>query len=434
MVGVSSSLHTRAASVQTVVQTPAASVAGLPVLRFPVSGKLHKQEPKLESEFVPAFSARIVSQKKRNVTAGVGARGRAIRIMSAASNPEQLKAAREDVKKLIAEKKCNPILIRLAWHDSGSYDKNIVEWPRRGGANGSIRFLPELGHGANAGLINAVKLLEPIKEKYPDITHADLYQLASATAIEEAGGPKIPMKYGRVDTRGPEECAVEGNLPDAGPPDPSDHLRKVFYRMGFSEKEIVALSGAHTLGRSRPERSGWGKKETKYTVGDNVGAPGGQSWTVQWLKFDNSYFKDIKAQSDEDLLVLPTDKILTEDSEFKKYTEKYAEDQDAFFKDYALAHAKLSELGSKWDPEGGFSIDEAPKNEPVPQKFMAAKYSSGDNSLSDSMKAKMRAEYLAVGGSPDKPLSSNYFLNIIIAVAVLAILASLGALSPLDVS
>jgi hypothetical protein len=34
----------------------------------------------------------------------------------------------------------------------------------------------------------------------------------------------------------------------------------------FNAQEIVALSGAHTLGRSRPERSGWGKPETKYTV------------------------------------------------------------------------------------------------------------------------------------------------------------------------
>lgn len=34
----------------------------------------------------------------------------------------------------------------------------------------------------------------------------------------------------------------------------------------FYVQEIVALSGAHTLGRSRPERSGWGKPETKYTV------------------------------------------------------------------------------------------------------------------------------------------------------------------------
>lgn len=32
------------------------------------------------------------------------------------------------------------------------------------------------------------------------------------------------------------------------------------------------------------------------------------------------------------------------------YAEKYAEDQDAFFKDYAESHAKLSELGAKFDP------------------------------------------------------------------------------------
>lgn len=32
------------------------------------------------------------------------------------------------------------------------------------------------------------------------------------------------------------------------------------------------------------------------------------------------------------------------------YAEKYAEDQEAFFKDYAEAHAKLSDLGAKFDP------------------------------------------------------------------------------------
>lgn len=29
---------------------------------------------------------------------------------------------------------------------------------------------------------------------------------------------------------------------------------------------------------------------TKYTK-DGPGAPGGQSWTVDWLKFNNAYFK-----------------------------------------------------------------------------------------------------------------------------------------------
>lgn len=37
-------------------------------------------------------------------------------------------------------------------------------------------------------------------------------------------------------------------------------------------------------------------------------------------------------------------------------TTQYAEDQAAFFKDYAVSHAKLSELGSEWEVEGGVKI------------------------------------------------------------------------------
>eukprot|EP00775_Hariotina_reticulata_P012891 gene12891-13017_t len=205
-----------------------------------------------------------------------------------------------------------------------------------------------------SGLQGAIDLLEPIKAKYPDVSYADLFQLASAVAVEVAGGPKIPMRYGRLDVNKPEDCAKEGNLPSAGAPyhdgaaTAGDHLRRIFGRMGFNDQEIVVLSGAHTLGRSRPERSGWGKAETKYTV-DGPGKPGGQSWTADWLKFDNSYFKDVKAHDDPDLLVLPTDAVLFQDDAFRPYAEKYAQDEAAFFSDYASAHVKLSELGVKWD-------------------------------------------------------------------------------------
>jgi catalase (peroxidase I) len=43
--------------------------------------------------------------------------------------------------------------VRLGWHDSGTYDRNIKDWPERGGANGSLRFDVELKHGANAGIV-----------------------------------------------------------------------------------------------------------------------------------------------------------------------------------------------------------------------------------------------------------------------------------------
>lgn len=68
---------------------------------------------------------------------------------------------------------------------------------RQGGANGSIRFDPEMQHGANAGLPLAMALLKPVKAKFPEVGWADLMQMASATAVEVAGESLI-CDTGRV--------------------------------------------------------------------------------------------------------------------------------------------------------------------------------------------------------------------------------------------
>ncbi|XLS70871.1 hypothetical protein HN51_027736, partial [Arachis hypogaea] len=84
---------------------------------------------------------------------------------------------------------------------------------------------------------------------------------------------------------------------------------------------------------------------------------------------------DIKEKKDKDLLVLSTDVVLFEDPSFKVKLKKYAEDQVAFFNDYAEAHAKLSNLGAKFDPPEGIVLNPYPK--PQEEKFEAAKYSTG---------------------------------------------------------
>mgnify|MGYP001109252449 FL=1 len=77
------------------------------------------------------------------------------------------------------------LCFRLGWHDSGTYSvTEQAPWPKAGGATGSIRFKPEIDHCCNVGLINALKLVEPIKEKCPELSYADLFQLASTVAIE----------------------------------------------------------------------------------------------------------------------------------------------------------------------------------------------------------------------------------------------------------
>ncbi|KAL8223019.1 hypothetical protein R6Q57_020418 [Mikania cordata] len=88
----------------------------------------------------------------------------------------------------------------------------------------------------------------------------------------------------------------------------SSHLRDVFYRIGLSDKDIVALSGGHTLGKAHPERSGFDEKP----------------WTKDPLKFDNSYFVELLKGHSNELLKLPTNKALVEDSKFRCYVELYA--------------------------------------------------------------------------------------------------------------
>ncbi len=147
-----------------------------------------------------------------------------------ASGPEDYKAELEKckglLKEMITKTSSAPIMVRLAWHDSGTYAEVSVEidikscekrggkreteeerkklnltplltrhaipnihqgsgeWPACGGANGSIRFVPEIKHGANNGLVLALELLKPIKQECPKVTYADLFQLASAVGIE----------------------------------------------------------------------------------------------------------------------------------------------------------------------------------------------------------------------------------------------------------
>jgi len=232
-----------------------------------------------------------------------------------------------------------PLLVRLAWHASGTYDFKAGN----GGSNlATMRFNPEANHNANAGLHIARDKLEKIKKKFPSISYGDLWTLAGVVAVQEMGGPVIPWRPGRIDGAA-TDCTPDGRLPDGANPNPQ-HPRDVFYRMGFNDQEIVALLGAHALGRCHTDRSGfdgpWTNSPTTFT----------NSYFVELLgrKWVDKNWKGPKQFVDKEtgqLMMLPADMVFAQDKEFRKWAETYAKDEKKFFEDFAKAWKKLLEVG-----------------------------------------------------------------------------------------
>lgn len=261
-----------------------------------------------------------------------------------------------------------PVLVRLAWHSAGTYCQET----KTGGSNGAgMRYEAEGGDPANAGLQHARAFLEPLKRRFAWITYADLWTLAAVVAVREMGGPDVAWRGGRTDFADESKVPPRGRLPDGA--QGADHLRHIFYRMGFGDQEIVALSGAHNLGRCHADRSGFDGK-----------------WVNNPTRFSNQYFKLLLAndwkktklengveqfvyvdEDDEDgdeegaagekpegLMMLPTDMSLLSDAAFRPWVERYARDKDLFFEHFAAVFAKLLELGIRRDAAGQVVNDE----------------------------------------------------------------------------
>jgi cytochrome c peroxidase len=207
-----------------------------------------------------------------------------------------------------------------------------------------MRFKTEGGHGANAGLLVARDHLEKIKQKFPGISYGDLWTLAGVVAVQEMGGPKVPWRPGRID--GYEaDSTPDGRLPDAALG--QDHIRSIFYRMGLDDQEIVALLGAHALGRCHEDRSGysgpWTPSPTVFT-NDFYN----QLMTKKWVEKKWKGPKQYEDKETRELMMLPSDIALLKDKNFRKYVELYAKDNAKFFEDFAKVYKKLLELGVKF--------------------------------------------------------------------------------------
>jgi hypothetical protein len=262
-------------------------------------------------------------------------------------------------------------LIRLAFHECIPFNQ-----PGGGGSGSDGSIAGELGPGffPNARLGGHWGVLDGMVSSgnYPGITIADAAHIAAAVAVEAYGGPHYTLLVGRNGDYTEDDVCDNPRLcwPPAFAPnglDISGHtefLVDMYNNLGISnpERALVASSGAHTLGGVRIPRFGlvFDFTSESYTF-DNGYFQNIIDW---WEKGGAEHFATLETSPNGcPVSLLPSDILLGDpaNAKLRKITERYASDQDLFFKDFAgfmkdcslVGVNNRKELVDPFPPSGG---------------------------------------------------------------------------------
>ncbi|KAM7513549.1 hypothetical protein LguiA_003132 [Lonicera macranthoides] len=209
-------------------------------------------------------------------------------------------------------------------------------------------------------IIDDVK--EQLERECPGIVScADIVAMAAREAVFFAGGPVYDIPKGRKDgSRSKIEDTI--NLP--APTLNSSELIKMFGQHGFTAQEMVALSGAHTLGVARcssfknrlsnfdsthdvdPDIDTQFLKTLTKTckAGDNAEQPFDSTRNT----FDNNYYNGLQRK----VGLLSSDQTLFASARTRGIVNGYAMNQAMFFFDFQQAMVKMGLLDVLESPNG----------------------------------------------------------------------------------
>ncbi|KAJ0096749.1 hypothetical protein Patl1_28233 [Pistacia atlantica] len=185
-----------------------------------------------------------------------------------------------------------------------------------------------------------------------------ILRYASITSILISGGPNWEVKLGREDSLTASQEDSDSIMPS--PRANASFLIDLFAKFNLSVKDLVALSGSHSIGQGRCfsimfrlyNQSGSGKPdptiEPKFREKlDRLCPLGGDENVTVDLDatpqiFDNQYFKDLAAGRG----FLNSDETLYTNPETREYVCLFKENQGEFFKAFAEGMIKMGDLQS----------------------------------------------------------------------------------------
>lgn len=216
---------------------------------------------------------------------------------------------------------------------------------------------------SNINSLRSFEVIDEVKEALESacpgvVSCADIIIMAARDAVALSGGPDWEVKLGRLDslTASQEDSNVIMPSPRAN----ASALIDLFTRFNLSVKDLVALSGSHSIGKARCfsivhrlyNQSGSGKADPSIEPGFReklkrlcpLGGDGNVTGNLDATPevFDNQYFKDLVRgrgflNSDETLFTFP---------QTKEYVYLFSVDQNAFFNAFVEGMKKMGDLQS----------------------------------------------------------------------------------------
>ncbi|XP_059664470.1 peroxidase 27-like [Cornus florida] len=205
-------------------------------------------------------------------------------------------------------------------------------------------------------VIDAAK--SALEKKCPGVVScADILALVARDAVSMINGPFWQVPTGRRDGRVSIGSETFTDLPS--PFANITQLKSAFSSKGLSVKDLVVLSGGHTIGTAHcfgfANRlyNFTGKGDTDPTMDPNYIAalkkkckPGDVSTIVEmdpgsFKKFDTEYYTLVNKRRG----LFQSDAALLADSETKAYVRLQATSGYSFFKDFAVSMVKMGQIG-----------------------------------------------------------------------------------------
>ncbi|KAL6844295.1 hypothetical protein ACP4OV_025968 [Aristida adscensionis] len=201
----------------------------------------------------------------------------------------------------------------------------------------------------------AMQLIDDIRAKVhaacgPTVSCADIAALATRDAVVASGGPSYAVPLGQLDSLAPADVTDVNALPSPTTAT-AGALLDAFRTRGLGDAaDLVALSGAHTVGRAHcgffSDRAARQDDTFSRKLAANCSKDPSRLQNLDVRTpdaFDNAYFVDLGFNQG----VFTSDMALVKDRDTARVVKQFAQSKDAFFAQFARSMVKLSRVPRK---------------------------------------------------------------------------------------